>query len=315
MKIMSDEEAQVIIASAMADRALYDRMAARESEVWGTLLPALERSLTREEDAQASAKLRVGRHQGSLISLAQEKGLQFQLGLTLGCGAGRMERALIQKGVCLRFHGIDISEKAITDARATARKENLNITYEVADLNFVQLPEKNFDLVVAQTALHHVLFLEHLTEQIWRCMKPDGYLWIHDYIGETQGQYDPKRLKLINQLLDFLPEKYRINKINGRKTKKIERPQPGKLGSPFEKIRSAEIVPILQRFFEIEWKAEFTSVLDLVAPPGTRAAYAENEDSQALFEALLLLDQLCIEEGILKPTGGQYLMRPKAQPS
>ena len=56
---------------------------------------------------------------------------------------------------------------------------------------------------------------------------------------------------------------------------------------------------------------EFTSLLDLVAPPGTRAAYIEIEDTKTLFEVLILLDDLCIKEGA-EPTGGQYLMRPRA---
>ncbi len=52
-------------------------------------------------------------------------------------------------------------------------------------------------------------------------------------------------------------------------------------------------------------------LLDLVAPPGTRAAYIEIEDTKTLFEVLIFLDDLCIKE-IAKPIGGQYLMRPKA---
>jgi hypothetical protein len=57
---------------------------------------------------------------------------------------------------------------------------------------------------------------------------------------------------------------------------------------------------------------EFTSLLDLVAPPGTRAVYIEIEDTKTLFEVLIFLDDLCIKEEIAKPTGEQYLMRPKA---
>jgi hypothetical protein len=57
---------------------------------------------------------------------------------------------------------------------------------------------------------------------------------------------------------------------------------------------------------------EFTSLLDLVAPPGTRAAYIKIEDTKTLFEVLIFLGDLCIKEEIAKPTGGQYLMRPKA---
>jgi hypothetical protein len=44
----------------------------------------------------------------------------------------------------------------------------------------------------------------------------------------------------------------------------------------------------------------------------TRAAYMETEDTKTLFEVLIFLDDLCIKEEIAKPTGGQYLMRPRA---
>ena len=60
---------------------------------------------------------------------------------------------------------------------------------------------------------------------------------------------------------------------------------------------------MFQRWFTIEWKIEFNAFLHRVAPPGTRAAYIENGDTKALFEVLMLLDGLCVEEKILQPTG------------
>jgi len=308
---MSANKAQEIIRRAMSERSVYDAMAARENQVWGKILPDLERSQTRAEDAEASLHLDVSRHFSSLLRVAQERNLKFENGLTLGCGAGRCERDLVSRGVCRSFHGIDISEEAIAAAREIAKEQNLPLTYEVADLNFVELPEKRFDLVVAQTCLHHVLFLERVAEQAWHSLKSNGYLWIHDYVGETQQQYDPKRLSTMNQVLAVLPEKFRKNKINGRLVTEIKRPEPGHLGSPFESIRSGEIVPVFQRWFTIEWKLEFDAFLRLVVPQGTRSAYLENEDTKALFEILMLLDHLCIEEKIVPPAGGQYLMRPR----
>ena len=124
----------------------------------GKFLPDRERSEAAIEDTKAGAELRVNRRLSSLSTLARERKLKFEHGLTLGCGAGRCERELVQNGVCQSFHGIDISEKAIATAREIAKEQNLPLTYEVADLNFVKLPEKTFDLVVAQTCLHHVLF-------------------------------------------------------------------------------------------------------------------------------------------------------------
>jgi SAM-dependent methyltransferase len=260
---------------------------------------------------KASATLRVCRNQSSLILVANEKGLKFEHGLTLGCGPGRCERELVRRRVCRSFHGIDVSEKAITAAREIAKEQNLPLTYELADLNFLKLPEKTFDLVVAQTCLHRILFLERVAEQVWRSLKKDGYLWIHDFIGETQWQYGPKRLSIANQLLAILPEKFRQNIMTNKVTTEIKRLEPGRLGSPFESIRSGEIIPIFQRWFTIEWKVEFSAFLHLVVPPGTRAAYLESDDTKALFEILLLLDHLCIEERIVQPTGGQYLMHPR----
>jgi len=308
---MSAEKAQEIITRAMSDRSVYNAMAERENAIWGKVFPEYDFSEAAVEDAKASATLRVARHQSSLLQLAREKELHFERGLTLGCGAGRLERALLQNGVGQSFHGIDISEEAIAQARAVAQQEQLPLTYEVADLNFVALPEQTFDLVVAQTSLHHVLFLERVAEQVWRSLKPGGYLWIHDFIGETQGQYDEKRLVIVNALLAILPEKFRRNRINNRVTKELRRPEPGHLASPFESIRSGEIIPVFERWFTTEWKLEFDAIMRLVMPRGARAAYLENEDTRALFELLLFLDHLCIEEKILRPTGGQYLMRAK----
>lgn len=309
---MTADNAQEIIKRAMADPNVYHAMAERENEVWGKILPERERSEARIDDTEASLKLNVNRDFSSLLHIAEERNLKFESGLTLGCGAGRCERELVRNGVCRSFHGIDVSENAIAAAREIAREQNLPLTYEVADLNFVELPERTFDLVVAQTCLHHILFLERVAEQVWRSLKNDGYLWIHDFIGETQQQHDRRRLSIVNQILAVLPEKFRKNKITGRLVTEIKRPEPGRLASPFESIRSGEIIPVLQRWFTIEWKVEFDAILRLVVPDGTRSAYLESEDTKAMLEILMLLDHLCIEEKILRPRGGQYLMRSKA---
>ncbi|MGC1323691.1 MAG: class I SAM-dependent methyltransferase [Candidatus Udaeobacter sp.] len=308
---MSADKAGEIIKRAMADQNVYEAMAARENEVWGKILLDRDQSDLAVEDTKAEAMLGISRNYSSLSRVANEKGLTFEHGLTLGCGTGRCERDLISHGVGLSFHGIDISERAIAKAREIAKEQNMPLTYEVADLNFVRLPEKTFDLIVAQTCLHHILFLEHVAKEIWHSLKSNGYLWIHDFIGETQFQYDPKRVAIANKILLALPEKLKNNRITGRLIEEIKRPEPGLLCSPFESIRSSEIVPVFQRWFRIEWKLEFDAFLRLVVPPGTRTAYLENEDTQTSFEILMLLDRLCIEEGIVQPSGGQYLMRPR----
>ncbi|MEO6872709.1 MAG: class I SAM-dependent methyltransferase [Chthoniobacterales bacterium] len=80
----------------------------------------------------------VARHQLSLVKLAQKMELKFRRGLTLGCRARRLERALLNDGICESFHGIDVSTDAVKTAQETAAREALPLTYEVGDLNFIE---------------------------------------------------------------------------------------------------------------------------------------------------------------------------------
>lgn len=124
---MSADKAAEIVRQAMADRSIYEVMAARENEAWGKILPDRERSEAAIADMQAGAQLRVNRHLSSLSTLAQERKLKFEHGLTLGCGAGRRERELVQNGICQSFHGIDISENAIATAREIAKSKTYRL--------------------------------------------------------------------------------------------------------------------------------------------------------------------------------------------
>lgn len=103
----------------------------------------------------------------------------------------------------------------------------------------------------------------------------------------------------------------RYNRVNNHQVQKVVRREPGTLISPFESIRSAEIMPVFLERFDIVEKLEFNSILHLIFPVGTRSAFLENEESRSMFELLFLLDRLLVDRGILLPAAGQYLLKPK----
>jgi SAM-dependent methyltransferase len=238
-------------------------------------------------------------------------GIKPKSALSLACGNGRAERDLISSGVVEGCHGVDISEKAIEEARSLAEANNYPITYEQCDLNHIQLGKDKYDLVVTQNCLHHILRLEHLAEEISGSLRAGGVLWIHDFVGETQFQWTNERLDIVNRVMDILPDRFKYRVVDGKSVNNITRRQPGKLVSPFEAIRSSEIIPIFSQHFDIVEKTEFNSILRFTSPLGTRSAYAKNEDSRAIFELTFLLDRLLLEYGVLPPCGGKYLMRKK----
>jgi len=113
-------------------------------------------------------------------------------------------------------------------------------------------------------------------------------------------------------VLKILPEKLRTNRVTEEVLDHINRPTPGELPSPFEAIRSAEIMPIFLQHFDVLEKHENGAIMRLVIPLGARKDYLENEDTKSMFELLYYLDQTLIQEGILEPAGIQCLLRPKS---
>ena len=99
--------------------------------------------------------------------------------LSLGCGAGHLDRILKQHGFIFRsFTGVDISGQAIERARALADEIGLApaIRYAAADLNHIELPALSFDFIYFFQSLHHIEALEHVLGQCERALRPDGLL-------------------------------------------------------------------------------------------------------------------------------------------
>lgn len=304
-------QAQKIIKDLLNDPELYQKKSQREGEVWGKIFSDNNYIELTKRDQQAAAKLKFNRHHLTLINLLKKHRMAPNIGLSLACGSGRAERLILKQGICNKFHGIDIAADALEEAKKLALRQNLDITYRQGDLNTIKLPSNTYDLVITQNCLHHVLQLEHIAEEIAQSITPNGVLWVQDYVGETQFQYTDERLYWTNKILSLLPERMVTNKLNGKVTREVVRPEPGKLVSPFESIRSAEILPIFLERFDVIEKAEFNSILRLMLPRGAKEEYLKNEESRALFEVLILIDNLLIEKQILSPTGCQYLLKPK----
>ncbi len=83
--------------------------------------------------------------------------------LSLGCGAGHLDRIFKQHGFTFRsLMGIDISQAAVDRAGALAAEIHLapKVTYLAADLNTYRLPERAFDFIYFFQSLHHIEGLE-----------------------------------------------------------------------------------------------------------------------------------------------------------
>ncbi len=310
---MNTDKAQQIINDALSSPETYKAMAEQESKVWSKHFTNPDHINVREKEKSASQVLGGNQKQLSLAAVLAELGLNPIDGVSLGCGSGRAERMLLNQGVCQNFLGIDIADNAVEEASNLAKKEGLACRYEVQDLNALHLPPNSFDLVVAQTSLHHVLRLEHVFDQVKKALRPGGVFWVHDYVGESQFQFSDERLKIMNDIFRLLPDHLRVNHFTKKTIAKIIRREPGQLISPFESIRSGEIKPLLLEHFDVLVAHESSTFMSRVVGLGMLQNYSKDENTIALYRTLRYFDQLLADMNILPAHQGQYLL--KAKPS
>lgn len=290
------------------DRSKYSALVSRESEHWSKLseLNRQRISWLHSPTVQRYVAWRVTGSDGlDWFSWIRGKYLQdriFGPGMCLGCNDGAFDRDIMRAKLCSEFDGYDISEEALERARKEAEREDLPIRYQQADLNHVEFPEKHYALVVTVMTLHHIERLEALFGQVSRSLRPEGIFAINEYVGPTRFQIPDEHIGLINRLLALLPKRLRKRVSDGEVVERIARVRERDLVavSPFEAIRSAEIVPLLEQYFNIVERRDYGGtilhwLLNYITPN------FREEDSE---EDRCILSLLCKIEYLLTQAGG-----------
>ena len=124
----------------------------------------------------------------------------------LGCGPGWTTRFAARHGI--RAEGYDISPDMIEIARELAEQEGLDVHFEVADMEQLDLGRR-FDTCLLYDALHHSARADLVLRTAHRALVPGGRLlivelnWKHRFDGQGDAQdygvtdlgYSPRKLK------------------------------------------------------------------------------------------------------------------------
>lgn len=204
-----------------------------------------------------------GRHR--VCALAESTGVpRGGRWLSLGCGGGALEIMLAEQGYAAQLDAADIAPGAIEVARANAANRGVaNALFQVLDVERSILPRDTYDVVLFAMSLHHVRRLEFVLEEVAAALKPGGWLLIDEFVGASQWQWSDAQLAAINTLLAALPERYRRHAITGEIKQREERPSLAAMNAadPSESVRAAEILPLLERRFEIVDRRDYGGVV------------------------------------------------------
>jgi SAM-dependent methyltransferase len=172
------------------------------------------------------------------------QGRTFRRALSIGCGTGTLERDLIRRGICERVDAFDGAVASLAIAREEAVREGMadHLRYFAADFNRPALPRGVYDAVFFHQSLHHVARLERLLREVLFTLKPDGLLYLDEYVGPSRNWWTDERYVRQREIFrDLVPEDARWVK---------ELPFPIVHEDPSEAVQSGAILPRIGVGFE-----------------------------------------------------------------
>jgi ubiquinone/menaquinone biosynthesis C-methylase UbiE len=135
------------------------------------------------------------------IQLAQVK--QGDCVLEVGCGTGTLSLAAKrQAGLTGSVFGIDIIPGMIEVSQEKAKQANLDVTFQLGNIDDIPFPNEYFDVVMCSFMIFHMSEKVRCMgiEEIYRVLKPQGRLLVLDIALPPQ----PVSKKILKLLLGFM---------------------------------------------------------------------------------------------------------------
>ena len=224
--------------------------------------------------------------------------------VSLGSGACGVELEIARRAPGADVLCMDINPALLERGRQAAEAEGLRLRSAEADLNTVELPRAEFDVIFCHASLHHVLELERLIAQMRDALRPGGALVVVDVITRRGYRMWPETRKAVQALFDTLPARYRLNHTAYLPEKAVDRKiwDTDTRSEGMECLRSDQIVPLLERAFQVRARVDSHSICRRFFD----TMYGPNYDlarplDRAIVDWLWDLDRYYLETGALRP--------------
>ena len=106
--------------------------------------------------------------------------------LDVGCGVGNSTEPLV-RNQNVAVSGCDIDERMIKEARSSAKRNKLSITYVTAPAEKLPFSNESFDVVISSAAFHWFANAKAMRE-IKRVLKKGGFYFVFWQMGKDNGK-------------------------------------------------------------------------------------------------------------------------------
>jgi ubiquinone/menaquinone biosynthesis C-methylase UbiE len=238
--------------------------------------------------------------------------------LSVGCGEGALEFSLAGLNAFRRCDAIDLAAGSIERAQRRATERELSsIHFAVRDIESESLPDRTFDAVWFNGSLHHIGKLEAVLGRVARALKPDGYLFLNEYVGPSRFAFTDREKELMSCVFRLLPSRYRRSFAKANRGEVLETigfPDPAQViqTDPSEAIRSAEILPRLHDNFDVlEVNPCGGTLLQFLLGNIMGNFRASDAEALKLLELLFAIEDTLMEVGEIQSHFSVAIARPK----
>lgn len=222
--------------------------------------------------------------------------------LSIGCGSGANEIRWMQTGHFDRMTALDLSPARIEAAKARALEEEYTgrLSFHVQDARHLDVESESIDVVIAESALHHMSPLKHMIAEIHRVLKPGGYVILRDYVGPSRFQWTKTQLDLSNALLQILPPELRRRRGSGTIKQRFHAQSRLSmlLSDPSEAAESSRIMELIQERFEmLSYTPLGGTLLHLILDDIAGNFMTDDHEPTFWLETLIEIEYQLIESG------------------
>lgn len=204
---------------------------------------------------------------------------------------------------------LDINRKMLDRGRKQAIEAGVESQLEFLREDFNKWsPQSDFDVLIANQSLHHVLELEHLFGAIKAHLRPNGVFLTCDTIGRNGHKKWPEAMQAIRPFWEELAPSYRFNRQRRRQENKLVDHDHSKDG--FEGVRAQDILPLLIQSFHFELFIPYANIILTFVDRAFGPNFdPENEGDRNFIDRVHFRDEEGILSGELKPTQMMAVLR------
>ncbi len=191
-----------------------------------------------------------------------DKPTPFGRVLTFGDGYGMAAEALVTRKDTTEIVYLNVSKGEGLRFQKKMSELNMNIPYSFicADANTFDFSLLVFfDTIIDVGAFHHLKKFESIFPRLNRQLKPDGVMYVDEYVGPSKWKFDQSVIQIINHWIASLPGELIACSDEVSRGDFIKMWQ--RSNDPSEAIRSADLDRMLRRYFELVEATPFGGTL------------------------------------------------------